>query len=213
MTTDHNEAMRLAESIKTRAIGWTEWRVESPVDGSYVMVFTQAESLWPEKEASEWLALHKQHHPNGRYANYVVAKHHCYSKVEQDAIEAAALLRQQAERIAELEGERDQHKATAASLLSLLADIRMACGDNGKRMQPELVEFIGAMSTERDQLRAEVARLRADAERLDWLESEAEGFGGIAAGPFATDFGKHTHNAMAAGAKNCTAAIEQLRGK
>ena len=67
----------------------------------------------------------------------------------------------QAERIAGLEGERDQHKHTATSLLSLLADIRMACGDNGKRMQPELVEFIGAMKAERDQLRAEVERLRA----------------------------------------------------
>ena len=74
--------------------------------------------------------------------------------------EAAALLRQQAERIAELEAERDQHKHTATSLLSLLADIRMACGDNGNRMQPELVEFIGSLTAERDQLRAEVERLK-----------------------------------------------------
>ena len=42
---------------------------------------------------------------------------------------------------------------------------------------------------------------------------EAENFGGVAAGPFATDFGKHTHNAMAAGAKNCAAAIQQLEGR
>lgn len=100
--------------------------------------------------------------------------------------EAAALLRQQAERIAELEkmqdessdveaslrdqlaetqAERDQHQATATALIALLADIRKACGDNGKRMQPELVEFIGAMSAERDQLRAEV-------ERMDFIEKE-----------------------------------------
>lgn len=84
---------------------------------------------------------------------------------EGETSQAAALLRQQAERIAELEAERDQHKHTATSLLALLADIRMACGDNGKRMQPELVEFIGAMKAQRDQLRAEVERLRADAER------------------------------------------------
>ena len=50
-------------------------------------------------------------------------------------------------------------------------------------------------------------------EAKEVCEREAEGFGGIAAGPFATDFGKHTHNSMAAGAKNCAAAIEQLRGK
>lgn len=31
--------------------------------------------------------------------------------------------------------------------------------------------------------------------------------GGIAAGPMVTDFGKHTHQSMAAGAKNCAAAI------
>ena len=87
------------------------------------------------------------------------------------SLQAAALLRQQAERIAELEVERDQHKATATSCLTLLADIRMACGDNGLRMQPELVEFIGAMKAERDQLRAEVERLRADAERYRWLKA------------------------------------------
>lgn len=50
-------------------------------------------------------------------------------------------------------------------------------------------------------------------EAKEVCEREAEGFGGVAAGPFATDFGKHTHNAMAAGAKNCAAAIEQLRGE
>lgn len=80
--------------------------------------------------------------------------------------EAAALLRQQAERELALMAERDQHQATATALIALLADIRKACGDNGKRMQPELVEFIGAMSTERDQL-------RADAERYQWLREHS----------------------------------------
>lgn len=88
---------------------------------------------------------------------------------------ARATVRQQAERIAELEAERDQHKHTATSLLALLADIRMACGDNGKRMQPELVEFIGAMKAQRDQLRAEAERLRVDAERYQWL-ADCENF-------------------------------------
>lgn len=39
--------------------------------------------------------------------------------------------------------------------VKLVADIRFACGDNGKRMQPELVEFI--------------RELAADAERYRWL--------------------------------------------
>lgn len=82
---------------------------------------------------------------------------------------ARATVRQQAERIAELETERDQHQHTATSLLSLLADIRKACGDNGKRMQPELVELIGELATERERLRAEVERLRA--EREHWHAS------------------------------------------
>jgi uncharacterized coiled-coil DUF342 family protein len=55
---------------------------------------------------------------------------------------ARETVRQQSERIAELEAERDQHQTTATALIALLADIRKACGDNGTRMQPELVEFI-----------------------------------------------------------------------
>ncbi len=43
--------------------------------------------------------------------------------------------------------------------VSLVADIRFACGDNGKRMQPELVEY--------------VRELAKDAWRLDWMASEA----------------------------------------
>ena len=43
--------------------------------------------------------------------------------------------------------------------VGLLADIRWACGDKGKRMQPELVEFI--------------RELAVDAERYRWLRDEA----------------------------------------
>ena len=38
-------------------------------------------------------------------------------------------------------------------------------------------------------------------------EQESKELGGVAAGPFVTDFGKHTHMSMAAGAENCAAAI------
>lgn len=107
------------------------------------------------------------------------------SGIYRPAADAAYLLDKQAERIADLEAERDKHKATFASLLSLLADIRMACGDNGLRMQPELVEFIGAMKAERDQLLAEVERTgnnrdmwkgqcERQAEELGQLRTEVE---------------------------------------
>lgn len=59
----------------------------------------------------------------------------------------------------------------------------------------------------------EAGRAQGLREAREVCEKEAENFGGVAAGPFATDFGKHTHNAMAAGAKNCAAAIKQLEGK
>lgn len=36
------------------------------------------------------------------------------------------------------------------ALLNLLADIRVACGDNGKRMQAELVEYIRELKRDAD---------------------------------------------------------------
>lgn len=59
------------------------------------------------------------------------------------------------------------------------------------------------------------ATLVAAAERAECKKVCAQvskDFGDVAEGPFATDFGKHTHMSMAAGAKNCAAAI-QARGE
>ncbi|MFT0533972.1 hypothetical protein ACMHYJ_14255 [Castellaniella hirudinis] len=47
-----------------------------------------------------------------------------------------------------------------SQLLRLLVDIRFAAGDDGKRMQPELVEHIAA--------------LRKDAERYRWLKANIQ---------------------------------------
>lgn len=38
-------------------------------------------------------------------------------------------------------------------------------------------------------------------------DDQSKEFGGVAEGPFVTDFGKHTQMSMAAGAENCAAAI------
>jgi hypothetical protein len=43
-------------------------------------------------------------------------------------------------------------------------------------------------------------------------DEESSSLGGVAEGPFVTDFGKHTHMSMAAGAQNCAAAI-RARGE
>jgi hypothetical protein len=43
-------------------------------------------------------------------------------------------------------------------------------------------------------------------------DEESSNLGGVAEGPFVTDFGKHTHMSMAAGAQNCAAAI-RARGE
>ena len=45
--------------------------------------------------------------------------------------------------------------AQGDACVALVADIRFACGDNGKRMQPELVEFIRGLAR--------------DAQRYRWL--------------------------------------------
>ena len=69
-------------------------------------------------------------------------------------------------RAAEHGGDKLLEEAAAAleaaredACVALVADIRFACGDNGKRMQPELVEFI--------------RELAEDAERYRWLRDHA----------------------------------------
>lgn len=52
------------------------------------------------------------------------------------------------------------------------------------------------------------AAVAAERERCAQLcDTEAAGFGGVAAGPMATEYGKLVHEAMAAGAMNCAASI------
>ncbi|TCP06595.1 hypothetical protein [Caldimonas thermodepolymerans] len=71
------------------------------------------------------------------------------------------------EHVATLATERDQlaaalEAAREDAYVALVVDIRLACGDNGKRSQPELVEYI--------------RELTRDAERYRWLrqgESDA----------------------------------------
>ncbi len=65
------------------------------------------------------------------------------------SIDEAATDALMAEAAAALEAARED------ACVALVADIRFACGDNGKRMQPELVEFIRGLA--------------ADSSRYQWL--------------------------------------------
>lgn len=51
--------------------------------------------------------------------------------------------------------------AQESACVALVADIRFACGDDGKRMQPELVEFIRGLAE--------------DSARLDWIDEHGAG--------------------------------------
>ncbi len=82
----------------------------------------------------------------------------------------------------------------------------------------ELREIAGEMEAqppaqaEQDAL-LQATRLQALEDAANRCRAVAEGFGGLAAGPFCTDFGKHTHQSMAAGALNCAADIDNMKGQ
>lgn len=46
----------------------------------------------------------------------------------------------------------DDFRDDNAGALRLIADIRAACGDNGRRMQDDLVEYIGEIKRQRDEM-------------------------------------------------------------
>lgn len=60
---------------------------------------------------------------------------------------------------------------------------------------------------------AELVRADERAECVKVCEEQSKELGGVAEGPFVTDFGKHTHMSMAAGAENCAAAIRARSNK
>jgi hypothetical protein len=59
----------------------------------------------------------------------------------------------------------DELTSENTSLIKLVADIRFALGDNGKRMQPELIEYCKELvksKTEGDRIKQEVQRLAVE---------------------------------------------------
>lgn len=70
----------------------------------------------------------------------------------------------------ELEPDPESLYSKAAAELKAL----LAANLHMKDLTDQALDDVRALTTERDQLRAEVERLMADGERLDWLESEAD---------------------------------------
>lgn len=67
------------------------------------------------------------------------------------------------------------------------------------------------IKAQRDKLIAKYVAHPGDSERFAIIcDGVAEEHGGVAAGPFVTDFGKHTQQSMAAGAMNCASAIRNI---
>ena len=81
-----------------------------------------------------------------------------YCSGHKKACEEAALIAHEADQELEkmkieckdLKVELAETMGDLMSVLGLLADIREACGDNGKRMQPELVEYIRELKGKTD---------------------------------------------------------------
>ena len=109
-----------------------------------------------------------------------------YQRAAEDAVD---LIRQQAERIAELEAERDNlHTTMLAAAVEIQAHWGAHCDAEGygpanlmHRLERGIASLYGydaktlqRVETERDQLRAEVERLRPNAERYEWLRDNHE---------------------------------------
>lgn len=77
--------------------------------------------------------------------------------------------------------------AQNAALLAMVADLRIALGDDGKRMQPELVEY--------------ARELRANAARYEWLRSRLPGSTYRIAGVIYSEGGAGVDAAIDAAAK------------
>lgn len=90
-----------------------------------------------------------------------------------------------ADAIEQLQADVERLRANEASALRLVADIRAAVGDDGKRMQPELIEYLRRMSADvaryqrlRDTTAQALADMRAQGVMVEWQTLIAEALGG-----------------------------------
>lgn len=86
------DAKTIAATLRKLATGTVEWRGQNPTDKGYCIAFDHRSSINPERDAREWLADHKAHHPGSQFAGYEVAVVRWFSELEQAALDAAAAL-------------------------------------------------------------------------------------------------------------------------
>ena len=81
-----------------------------------------------------------------RHYDCAVRENAALEKREQQALQAASveakLFDEERQKNAALAAEVERLRADHAAALGLVAEVRFALGDNGKRMQPELIEWI-----------------------------------------------------------------------
>ena len=90
-----------------------------------------------------------------------------------------------ADAIEQLQVDVELLRANEASALRLVADIRAAVGDDGKRTQPELIAYLRRMSADvalyqhlRDTTAQALADMRAQGVMVEWQTLIAEALGG-----------------------------------
>ena len=71
---------------------------------------------------------------------------------------SAATLAEALESIQSLEARLEVEARTTWSLLSYLADLRFALGDDGRRMQDELLEYCRDLRSSKDTIQAALGR-------------------------------------------------------
>jgi hypothetical protein len=148
----------LIQRLRSLSHGFEEWRVESPVDGSYCMSYTRDDDLSPEQAARGWLAEHLLRHPDSQFAGYVVKKHVVKTRKDQaldDAADALERLEAGNARITEcagaMEAERDQLRAElealrADSFESVIQGLAATIPDDGSSITIHVEHWAGSVT-------------------------------------------------------------------
>jgi hypothetical protein len=136
------------EAIRALCAGRVEWRVARD-DGAYCMSFNRDDSLNPEQEANEWLARHLFDYPE-RFLGYKVQRVVVQSQLQEEAL---ALIVRLSDAQAALQALAAEH----ATEIRRIRDIR---NENAEDYRAEI-----------RLCREEIAALKEDAARLDYLQS------------------------------------------